>query len=290
MYPTLPLATSTAQWTRRKAKLVPPSGRPRRRFNRPQEPPRQRSAGAQAGQDALGNPRRWCRQACSATCSMRRRRRRRQQTFQRPVNTGWSTVWQASPTPRQPPQRPPVAPPHVPTMPTGGPATSAPSGLPCGSLHANNAHWVWRIFGAGSRPPRLFCLMSMPPQIGTPPGTQPRMTVNRAPAVHPAADGHTATGKRPVGTVTAWHVVQANGLINTATGQRPAPVNRSGWWQANSMGYTVQWQARRPLRRAWPYGLGDTPQSAGSLLSWHEHAAANAGWTSCPASSRTAMP
>ena len=83
--------------------------------------------------------------------------------------------------------------------------------------------------------------MSMPPQIGTPPGTQLRMTVNRAPQYIPPPMATIATGKRvPVGTVTPHGgVVQANGSINHGNWSTPGPGQPLKWWQANSMGYTV---------------------------------------------------
>lgn len=158
-----------------------------------------------------------------------------------PVNTGWSTVWQASPTPAPTPQRPPVAPPYVPTMPTGGPGTFAPSGLPAAPYMPTMPIGGPGTFGAGSMPAAPILPMSMPPQIGTPPGTQLRMTVNRAPQYIPPPMATIATGKRvPVGTVTPHGgVVQANGSINHGNWSTPGPGQPLKWWQANSMGYTV---------------------------------------------------
>ena len=79
------------------------------------------------------------------------------------------------------------------------------------------------------------------PQIGTPPGTQLRMTVNRAPSPPPVQLATIATGKRvPVGTVTPHGgVVQSDGSINYGSWSTPGAGQPLKWWQANSMGYTV---------------------------------------------------
>lgn len=158
-----------------------------------------------------------------------------------PVDTGWATAWNASPTPVQALPTPS----YVPAMPTGGPGTFPAAGLPAAPYMPIMPTGGPGTYGPAGMPAAPILPMAPPaaltPQIGTPPGTQLRMTINRAPSPPPVQMTQIATGKRvPVGTVTPHGgVVQANGSINHGSWSTPAPGQPLKWWQANSMGYDV---------------------------------------------------
>lgn len=157
-----------------------------------------------------------------------------------PANSGWATAWHASPMPVQAP----AAPTYTPTMPTGGPGTFPAAGLPAAPYMPTMPTGGPGTYGPAGMPAAPILPMaptSLTQQIGTPPGTQLRMTVNRAPSPPPVQMTQIATGKRvPVGTVTPHGgVVQANGSINHGSWSTPGPGQDLKWWQANSMGYTV---------------------------------------------------
>lgn len=157
-----------------------------------------------------------------------------------PANSGWATAWHASPMPVQAPPTPS----YVPTMPTGGPGTFPAAGLPAAPYMPTMPTGGPGTYGPAGMPAAPILPMapaSLTPQIGTPPGTQLHMTVNRVPSPPPVQMVQIASGKRvPVGAVTPHGgVVQSNGSINHGSWSTPGPGQDLKWWQANSMGYTV---------------------------------------------------
>lgn len=159
-----------------------------------------------------------------------------------PVNSGWSQAWHAAPAPV--PQAPQPQN-YAPTMPTGGPGTFAPAGLPAIPYMPTMPVGGPGTFGAAGMPaaPMLpQAPMPLTPQIGTPPGTQLRMSVNRAPQYIPPpvqmvrlASGKVVPSNTSGQRNGQGYAVQSDGSILHSGGwSTPGAGQPEKWWQANN--------------------------------------------------------